>query len=398
MKKSEAKAFIAKTKDLHLMKIAPDTKDLEEQKILKYQNYCDDLNILSLIMDQKRYPIQETKLFKRFERFMNESELAKAMTTSNTANWVPTGMSRQLIDLVQIELMVAKLFPAVIIPQGVGSLDLPLKSARSTAYKITEGSAITESSITDQKSTLTPVGIGDYVQISYNLQEDAAVATMEETKKDIANVVARAVDDCDVNGDTSVIHQDSNVTNAADHRKCWDGLRRLAIANSYTRSLSTLSAENVTSLATDMGKYAASFQNLVYLSGVKVHGKMKNIRDAQNNRVYVENSPAGPTSLKLLPGQIGTFGGSPYILSEFMNENLNASGVYDGSVTTKGGLLVFRKDMFRQGKKREIMLETDKNIVSQLHQLVASTRQIFKEAVVIASERVVNYGINIDIS
>ncbi len=381
--------------ELHKREIDPNTKDHEEIKIVKFQNMCDELHIVSKML---RVPVKDLKLYKRFEEFMETSELGKAMTTTNTADWVPDGMSRQLIDLIQIDLMIAKLFGITVVPQGVESLDLPIKTGRSTAYLKSEGSAITESSISDGKVNLLPVAIGDYVQVSDELTEDAAVATMAVVREDIGNVMARAIDDAIVNSDTSVVHQDSDVTLANDHRKAWDGLRRLAIANSYTRSLSTFTSNKITSLVTDMGKYAAAFRNLVFISGVKVQGKTKDLVDANNNRVFTENVNTGPESLNILPGQIGKLGASPYVITEFMREDLNTSGVYDGSVTNNGALLVCRRDLFTRGMKRQMKLETDRNIVSGLNQMVATTRQDFKPRAAIATERIVNYGIDIDIT
>jgi hypothetical protein len=60
-----------------------------------------------------------------------------------------------------------------------------------------------------------------------------------------------------------------------------------------------------------------------------------------------------------------------------MRTNLNASGVYDGSVTNNGAVLVVRKDRFVMGNKRSLTIKRDENIRTDQVVVVASFRKAF---------------------
>lgn len=359
----------------------------KDEKVIEFQKHADDIYLMSVLLDK---PAEELEIFKSYMNFVETSDLAKAMDTSNTANWIPTGFSRQLVDKVQEALMVARLFFHQTMPTS--PFEVPVKSAFSTTRKGTEGAAPTASSVGDTKVTLTAVKLIDYVPLSYELNEDAAFALLPKIREDIANSIARAVDDCDVNGDTSVTHQDSDVTAADDRRKCWKGLRKHALEQSYKVDLGTFTAETVISMLSTMGSpYGANKKMLAWVGSVTTETKMYNLKDSSGNRIYQELGSKNP----IINGQTGALAGIPYMNSEFMREDLNASGVYDGTTTTKTGLLLVRKDGFLHGDRRKMMVEMDKDIKSQVIDLVASTRMDFQPQYPIAANKVVIFGYNV---
>jgi hypothetical protein len=374
---------------IHKDSVPVGASDANSLKVKKFQEMSDDLLLLS---KSTEIPIVKLDFYNnRFKPFLDESELKKAMTTTSQADWVPTDFSTDFIDKVQLELKVANLFPEIILPRS--PMDFSRKSSYSTAYKKTEGSNGVESAVGDGKMTFTCTTICDYVSLTYELEEDAAFAQMPMIKQDAINAIARAWDNCIINGDTTSPHMDSDVTLAYDQRKCWKGLRKHAIENSYWTDLSGgFNMDNVMGLMKNMGIYGADLERNRWIVGVKGQVSMLNIKDNQNNRVFVENPIAGPQSLNIGNGQIGFFGGTRTILSEFVRENLNASAVYDGSVITNGSILRVRTDGFARGVVRRILVETDKNIVNQTKQLVVSTRGDFQPRHDITSERIVELG------
>lgn len=375
---------------IHKESLKKGATDHETMKIKKFREMSDDLLLISKATE---IPIQKLGFYQRFKSFIEESELKKAMTTTSQANWVPTDFSTDFIDLVQLELKVASLFPEITLPRG--TMDFSRKSAFSTAYKKTEGSNATESSVSAGKMTFSCVTICDYVQLTYELDEDAAVAQMPIIKSDAVNAIARAQDNCIINGDTTSTHMDSDVTLAYDQRKCWKGLRKHALEQSYTTDLSGgFTMNNVLGMMENMGVYGADLDKSRWIVGVKGQVSMLNIVDSNNNRVFVENPTAGPMALNIGNGQIGYFGGARVILSEFVRENLNASGVYDASTITKGSLIRVRTDGFARGVVRRILVETDKNIVNQTKQLVVSMRMDFQPRYDISTQRIVELGYN----
>lgn len=382
---------------IHKMKVTGN--DLMSEKVRKFQIDSDNLLLTAKILSSPGniFPIQKLQAYSGFKTFLEDSELKKAMTLTTHADWVPTDFSRDFIDRVMLELKVAALF--VELPMARGKMDFSRKNAFSSAYKKTEGSDAVVSQATSGKMSMDAVTICDYQEITYELDEDAAFAQAPMMREDAITGIGRAIESCIVRGDTSLTHMDSDVTLAYDARKCWKGLVKHALERSYTSSLSTFTAESVLGMKASMGSpYGADASKLAWIAGVGVAvSKLPNLKDSSNNRIYLENGTPGAASVAMLPGRTGVLGGSPVLVSEFMREDLNASGVYDASVITKGSLLLVRTDGFARGVVRNILVETDKNIVSQKRQLVVSTRMDFQPRYLITANKVVWYGYNVTI-
>ncbi|MEO0206587.1 MAG: phage major capsid protein, partial [candidate division WOR-3 bacterium] len=363
-----------------------------DEKVIEFQKRADDLFIVSRILN--RDP-RELKMYKSFRKYLEETELAKAMDTVTAGaglEWIPTDFSRELIDKVQLELRVAALFPRIAMPTD--PFKLPAKSSFSTARKGVENTAPTASSVGTTNVTLDAVKIIDYVPISYELEEDAVVAMLPVVKDDIANAIARAQEDATINGDDSSPHMDSDVTSAEDCRKCWKGLRKYAIANGYTRDLSTFNLETLNLLVQDMGKYGVLPSKLAWIAGTKVLAKLRVLTDANDNPVMTTMDKLGPKAT-VLTGMVGEVLGIPVIPSEFIREDLNASGVYDGSVTSYTCLPLVRTDGFIYGDRRSLMIEQDRIVKQQSIDIVASARVAFAPRYAIASNRIVALGVKI---
>jgi HK97 family phage major capsid protein len=381
---------------LHKMKaIGTDNMSM---KVREFQKQSDLLLLTSNMMFRKGegpMPIEKLGAFAGFQSFIeNDSELKKAMTTSTQSYWIPTDFSRDFVDQVSLQLKVAALFPEIAMVRG--TQDFSQKADYSTAYKKTEGSNGTASpNITDTKGTLSASTIMDFIEVSDELEQDAAFAQAPMIRQDAINAIARAIEDCIINGDTTATHMDSDVVLSYSHRACWKGLRKLALANTYTTDLSTLNADTLTALLGSMGVFGADPSQLALVIGVKGRVKMINLKDNQNNKVYLENGTPGAMDVSMVPGSVGALAGSAVILSEFIREDLNASGVYDGTTKTKGSMLWVRKDGFVRGVVNSIKIETDRNIQSQVNQLAVSTRMDFQPRYAIATNKVVWMGYNI---
>lgn len=363
-------------------------------KVRKFQEDADQLLIVSKVTG---IPVEKLGGYKRFQQFVEDSELKKAMTTSTQSNWVPTDFSRDLIDKVQLVMKVGPMFQEIAMPRG--SFQISRKDSFSTAYKKTEGSDATASpNITDGKVTFTAKTIADYIAVSDELDEDAAFAQAPMLRNDAVNAIARAIENCIINGDTTGTHQDSDVTLAYDVRTCWKGLRKLALANSYKTDISTFNSVTVLGLKGKMGLYGGDMAQLFWIVGPMTHVKLLNLVDAQTtaNRIFLEMGSPGAPIANMIPGQVGMLAGSQVIMSEFARENLNASGVYDGSTKDNGAMFLVRKDGFARGVVRQVRVETDRDIVAGLTKLVISTRMDFQPRYDESSETILWMGYNID--
>jgi HK97 family phage major capsid protein len=374
----------------HQLTVMKGANDNRSQQILEFQKQSDCLYLLNKMTG---IPIQKMQSYGRFQRFVEESELKKAMTDSTQANWVPTQMSAEFYNLIQLALKVAPLFGEVVMPRS--PFQIPRKSSFSLATLKTEASAATESTVGAGKMTLTAQTIVDFLQVSYELDEDAAFAVAPMVRDDAVNAIARGIDNAIINGDTTGSHMDSDVTLAYDVRKAWKGLRKHCLANSYKTDINTFNADTVLGLRASMAKYGAAYEQLAYILGPKVNVKMVNLKDSANNRIYLELGTPGAPMANMVPGQVGQLSGSPVIVSEFAREDLSTTGVYDGSSTVRGTLMVVRRDAWTKGVVRRVMVETFRDIVAQVNKLVVSTRMDFQPKYDITTEPIAWLGYNI---
>jgi hypothetical protein len=67
----------------------------------------------------------------------------------------------------------------------------------------------------------------------------------------------------------------------------------------------------------------------------------------------------------------------PIIMSRFMGADLNTLGVYDNATKTKTGYLIVARDSWYNYNRRQITVETDKDIASGAIRIVSTMRGTF---------------------
>jgi HK97 family phage major capsid protein len=378
------------------------TSDFEElhksesknSAVVEFQNIADDAYLVAKMLNK---PVKATRLYKKLNRFATDemSELKK-MTTSGSgtgAEWIPTGFSNQLIEAVQLAGKVANQFRQINMPTN--PFNIPVQSSFATAYKGAEGSATTSSAVGTAQVALSATKVMCEVPLTDELNEDAAIAMLPFIKTSVAESVARGIEDCIINGDTTTTHMDNDITASADVRKCWKGLRKHALEQSYKTDLG--SAHNYDALCKFMGYmgvYGADPSKLFWLCGVQEWAKLMFLRDASNNNVVITMDKFG-SNASVAKGQLGLLAGIPVIASEFCRENLNASGVHDATTQTKGTITLVNKESFILGNRKDIQVEMWRDGRAQVDYLIASARRDFKPTRAIASNHGVHIGYNI---
>jgi len=82
----------------------------------------------------------------------------------------------------------------------------------------------------------------------------------------------------------------------------------------------------------------------------------------------------------ILNGQLAQFDGSPVMVSEFMRQDLNTSGVYDGTTETDTEILLVHTPAFRNAEKPGgLKIETARDIETGQNIAVAHRRLDFKQ-------------------
>ena len=365
-------------------------KRTKDESVKKIQQINDDLLIMSVLCQK---PVKTFELYKSLKPLINESELAKAMTTGGAgtgAEWIPTDFSAELVDLFNLELKVAASHRDIMMPSD--PFKFGRKTSRSTAKKATEASEATATTPGTGALTLTAETLISRVDVSYELEEESIIPMLPTIKEDIAQALGHGVENCDINGDTTTTHQDSDVTEADDARKCWKGYRKHCLAAAkYNVGGDAVVEGDLQAVRILMGKYGVNPDNLIWVVGISTFNAMLNKTNFSSFRTVDKYGPMAT----VLRGELGKFDNIPVICSEYIREDLNASAVYDGTGNAlTEAILVFRPG-FLHGTRRAIKLEMENKPSYQKNILVATTRKAFTPRFDETTEKIVAIARNI---
>ena len=332
----------------------------------------DNLFVLSQLLGS---PVNE------LNTFQEDSELQKAMETATSGvggAWVPIGFSSEMVDLIRLELRVAALFGRF--NQPTDDYRLPQLLSGMTAEIATElqGPTVDSDPGTDKKifsATKLMVRGG----CSYEAEEELLIPVLPLLRREIVYALAVAQETATINGDITAPHQDSDVTNPKDARKAWYGLRFRGLSASFANCKYNVQDGTTEFTYTDirkarkaMGKFGLFPGDLKLVVGLASYFAMLDFEQI----LTVDKYGAGAT---ILSGELGRIDGIPIIVSEHVREDVNASGVYDGSTTNLSTIVLVRDaaGSWLFGDRRAVMVETDRDIINQKDILVASEKLTF---------------------
>lgn len=325
--------------------------------------------------------------------------LVQAMDTATTAEgteFVPRQLSPNLIERINLELRVAALFPLLTMPTN--PWDIPGKAvsrqrigshAEQTAD--TGQTTFTKRTIASRKVTLTAVKFAGEALTSKELEEDSLIAILPLIEEELVEFLAADVEDTVINGDTTATHMDSDVTASDDPRKLWAGLRKLAIAGAKTdlSNADPTVANSIRANRAKMGKYGVRAAQLAHL--VSMSGYIKLLADA--NVLTLEKY--GPNAT-ILAGELGRVDGSPIVVSEYVREDLNATGVYDGTTTNRSETVTVNRAGFALGERRGVTVQVLRELYAESDQdaITISRRLAFAGRFPNATEKTVAVAYN----
>jgi HK97 family phage major capsid protein len=304
----------------------------------------------------------------------------KALTTAGTgtgADWIPRQLSSELFRRLYLESQIAQAFLAQEVQMPTDPYDYPLLTTDPTFFLNNVENTVPQASDPGSTGfTLTTQNIMALVQYSYKVDEDSIIPILPTLQMTLARAGARALEDAIINGDTTATHMDTGSTVAVnDVKRAWKGFRKLALAVASLKVDLTsggINRANILSALKLLGKWGTRSQDILWIVGPKT---------------WVTLMGLDEVVLAYARGGIGSYiaGGPPpapwggvLTVSEQCREDLNATGIWDNSTTTKGSILAVNKSGFVMGSRREFMIEVDRNIKSQTHEIVASFRKAFQ--------------------
>ena len=294
-----------------------------------------------------------------------------------------TGETSEMWRDVHLATSVVSLFGSIMMPTD--PFRIPYDFGDVSWYRGTSNLAVSSSTPGTGRQTLTSAELAAMIGWSYDLDEDAVVAVLPELRATLVRNAAEVLDDVVLNGDISDDGTNINADGATvdslagsagqDHYLVFDGLIHIPLVDNTNQGNDhngAVSDDMFNEARAKLGKYGVRPSECAFVMDINTYIRALSI---ENFRTVEKLGP----NATLLTGQLGDIEGIPIIVSEQM---LMADT--DGKVTSGGNgadtgrVLVVNRNMYRLGFKRELMIESERDIQKRQTVLVASMRVAFK--------------------
>lgn len=295
---------------------------------------------------------------------------------------VPTSQASQLWRDVNLETMVASLFSRISMPTN--PFDIPLQLGDVSWYPGEENVSAKSTALPTGKQTLTAHELVAEVPWSLTLDEDAVVAMLPEVRRTLVRNAAEVIDDVLLNGDSTAtdgINADgASITATTPGKAQWligfDGLLHLPLVDNTSQANNLNGA--VTAAAFNqalrmLGRYGVRNNEAVFITDVNTFLSSLSIEEVETV------DKLGPAAT-ILTGQLGMVYGHPLIVSEQMRlADTDGKVTGAGNSADTGRILAVNRTQWRVGFRRELSIETERDIQKRQNVMVVSLRLAFAE-------------------
>lgn len=297
--------------------------------------------------------------------------------------WIPTAVSDSYFDEYNLERRVASLFTEVKMPTN--PYIWPVLSNGAIATRLGENSKKSPSDVfTTTSITFTAVKMSNQYELPEELHEDSAVDMMKVIRQELIEGQAKAEEIAILEGDTATTHQHTNTqipglsgAPAADSsERFFDGLRKRALAGNLKTDAGAdaLVEADLSGARSKMGKFGVQPSELAFIASSRVYFQMQDLDDVRTLEQY------GPQAT-VLTGELAKINGIPVIVSEWLREDTDATGVNGatGGNNVKGSLILVNRKRFALGARRPLQIQvTDYRTQFDVTDLVSWQRKAFQ--------------------
>lgn len=375
---------------------------IPKEHLVDFQRSADNMVLLDALCHSRRFKqlpedVRETTFYK--DEFAPFAQAMDTATAAEGLEFLPKELSGDLIERVNLLLRVAALFGMIPMPSN------PFEIPGRAVSRVRLGTKAEETADTGQgkflavtpgsrKITLTAVKLAGRALLSREAEEDAIIAMLPFIREELIDYLAADIEDAIVNGDNTSPHQDTDVTDFTDPqdpRTAWNGLRLLTqaaqktdVSNAAPTVLNSIRANRKT-----MKKYGVSIADLAHLCSISAYLQLL----GDTNVYTVDKYGPGAT---ILAGELGRADGTPLIVSEYVRQDLNASGVFDNVTTNRTQIITVNRRGFLMGERRGVTVEVLRELYAESDQdaVIISRRLAFASRFP-TSEGVVAFAFNI---
>ena len=311
-----------------------------------------------------------------------------------------TGETSEMWRDVHLATSVVSLFGSIMIPTT--PFQIPYDFGDVSWYRGTSNLAVSSSTPGTGRQTLTAAELAAMIGWSYDLDEDAVIAVLPELRVTLIRNAAEVLDDVVLNGDISDDGTNINADGATagslsgsaglDHYLVFDGLIHVPLVDNASQGNNhngAVSDDMFNEVRAKLGKYGVRPSECAFVIDMNTYIRSLSI---ENFRTVEKLGP----NATLLTGQLGDIEGIPVIISEQMlRSDTDGKVSSGGNGTDTGRVLAVNRNMYRLGFKRELMIESERDIQKRQTVLVASMRVAFEGRIDNASDTAVALQYNI---
>lgn len=349
----------------------------EEKEAVKSLKQAVDISIMCGFYFKK--PVQSTKAYA--ELVEPTLKVLGIVSGEQGANWVPTMIASSYIDEYNLERKVSGLFQEIKMPSN--PYQFPVLTNGAIATSLGERSQkSTKDQFTSSTITFTAVKLSNQYELPEELNEDSAVNVMQVIRQELIEGQEKALEIAILEGDTAVSHQHANTqipggsgAPASDSsERVFDGLRKRALAASLKKDAggSVLNEGHLSDARKLMGKFGVNPAELAIIAGPKGYNEMLQLDDVRTLEQYGPQAP-------VLSGELAKYEGIAIIVSEYLREDTDSTGVNVLTTDAKLSLLIVNRKRFMLGMRRPIQVKVENYRTSfDVWDMVSFSRRAFQ--------------------
>ena len=303
--------------------------------------------------------------------------ILKAFSLADFATWVPTLNTSFYFEEFELAPMFEQYFPEYTMPSKTSNV--PGATVRMVGKLQLDTDTFVPQYNTASNYTMTAQDCVVHTDITEDLMSDMVpnAGGFDRLRKEVSLGVQRAKerallegDDTDSGGGQGSGHMDSDVQGIAnDFRKAFKGLRKKALAAGYTydNGGQPISLNTYNGLLSVMGKFAIDKADLVIAIG-----------PTAANKAVFGNVPEMLTQhnvgnlATLVTGKVPPMYGIEQYPSEWIREDLGASGVYTGVAPHNTYIIAAKKSRFVIGQRAPVRIWATPSLASSDKMLLSA--------------------------